>query len=271
MIIPYDAVQGYSLVQQQVTVAALKALYELFAAVTNRDDRIAAFPEVMGPYAESAAYLSAGFYDELRDMQEVKGSFSADLAPAPEKAAWYALAGWGTSGSVFERGGSVLAYSLVSGGLTRMLTEAASDTMIGNAAIDRGTVGYQRVPSPGCCAFCGLLASRSAGYSSATSAGEVVGRGTPVSKGGRGKGIKARGSQRAGESFHDDCKCKIVAVHSGNSVQMQSDADKYYDAYAESRERVADKRRADGYKGFGDQAESQKLILADMRSVLNVK
>jgi hypothetical protein len=140
-------------------------------------------------------------------------------------------------------------------------------------------MGYQRVPKPGCCAFCGMLASRGASgttnYSSEEAAFRVVGRGVPVEKtrgkrGGQGKGIGPRGSRKIGEKFHDHCKCRAVPVSKGNYVQMQEDADRYLESYAEARESVSGVRKADGYQGFGDQATSQKMILAEMRKKLSV-
>lgn len=109
---------------------------------------------------------------------------------------------------------------------------------------------------------------------------KVAGRGVPIERnyaadgrrrsGGQARGIRVRGSRRIGQDFHDDCKCKAVPVFNDNYVEMQADADKYYDAYGAAREEVAKKRAAEGYAGYGDQATSQKLILAEMRSTLGV-
>ena len=285
-MIPYSAVSSYSLALDQLSVAALGDLRALLDGLEGtspeRTQRILheAFPEVFDPFVSASSAVSASFYEEVRDMSGVKGSFAAQTLDSVETDRWRSLVGFGTAPAVFEQGGMALVYSLLSGGLTRVLTEMAADTVIGNAGIDPAPMSYQRVPQPGCCAFCGMLASRGASettsYSSEESALRVVGRGVPVEKtrgrrGGQGKGIGARGSRKIGEKFHDHCKCRAVPVTEGNSVQMQADAEKYFDAYGTARDRVAAARRAGGYKGYGDQAQSQRLILAEMRSSLGVK
>ena len=54
-------------------------------------------------------------------------------------------------------------------------------------------------------------------------------------------------------------------------MEMQAGADKYFDAYAEARDRVNAERKASGYQGFGDQKTTQQMILAQMRDDLGVK
>ena len=285
-MIPYSAVSSYSLTLDQLSVAALADLRGLLDGLQGTSPERTqmvlheAFPEVFDPFVSATSAVSASFYEEVRDMSGVKGSFAAQTLDSVEVDRWRSLVGFGTAPAVFEQGGMALVYSLLSGGLTRVLTEMAADTVIGNAGLDPAPMAYQRVPQPGCCAFCGMLASRGASettaYSSEESALRVVGRGVHVEKtrgrrGGQGKGIGARGSRKIGEKFHDHCKCRAVPVTEGNSVQMQADAEKYFDAYGAARDKVSAARRADGYKGYGDQAKSQKMILAEMRTSLGVK
>lgn len=285
-MIPYSVVNGYSLTLDQLSVAAMADLRALLGSLEGespvRVQRVLfeAFPEVFNPFAAASSAVSATFYEEVRELAGVKGSFAAETLDSVDTSRWHSLVGFGSTPAMFEQGGSALMYSLLSGGLTQILTEMAADTIIGNAGVDPEPMGYQRVPKPGCCAFCGMLASRGSSgttsYSSKEAAGRVVGRGVPVEKtrgrrGGQGKGIGARGSRKLGERFHDHCRCRVVPVNEGNSVQMQSDAEKYFEAYADARNDVSRARQADGYKGFGDQAKSQKMILAEMRSSLGVK
>jgi hypothetical protein len=238
-----------------------------------------AFPELFNQYAAASSAVSATFYEEVRGLSGIKGSFEAQTLDSVETSRWNSLIGAGTAPSMLEQAGNMLLYTFLSGGITQILTEMAADTIVGNAAIDPAPMGYQRVPKPGCCAFCGMLASRGASgttnYSSEEAAFRVVGRGVPVEKtrgkrGGQGKGIGPRGSRKIGEKFHDHCKCRAVPVSKGNYVQMQEDAERYLESYAEARESVSGVRKADGYQGFGDQATSQKMILAEMRKKLSV-
>ena len=280
-MIPLSVVNGYDLTLDSLSTAALADLRALLSSLQDlspersRAILFEVFPELFNPYAAASSAVSASFYEEVRGLTGVGGSFAAGTLDSVETDRWGALVGAGTQPRMLEQGAANLMFQFLAGGLTSILTTIAADTIVGNAAIDPAPMGYQRVPKPGCCAFCGMLASRGAAYSSAESAGGVVGRGVPVSKtrgkrGGQGKGIGARGSQKLGEHFHDHCKCRAVPVAHGNQVQMQADAEKYFDAYATARDKVHGVRKADGYQGFGDQATSQKMILADMRQALNV-
>jgi hypothetical protein len=73
----------------------------------------------------------------------------------------------------------------------------------------------------------------------------VVGRGVPVEqtkgrRGGQAKGIKARGSASVGQAFHDHCKCRAVQVYEDNEIELQAGADKYFESYAEARNKISD-------------------------------
>lgn len=285
-MIPLSVINGYDLTLDSLSTAALADLRALLSSLQDLSPErskailFEAFPEVFNPYAAASSAVSASFYEEVRDMAGVSGSFGAETLDSVDTGRWNALVGAGTAPRMLEQGASNLMFQFLSGGLTSILTSIAADTIVGNAEIDPAPMGYQRVPRAGCCAFCGMLASRGASgttnYSSEEAAFRVVGRGVPVEKtrgkrGGQGKGIGPRGSQRIGEKFHDFCKCRAVAVSRGNYVEMQADAESYLESYATARESVSNVRKADGYQGFGDQATSQKMILAEMRKTLEVK
>lgn len=251
MLIPYSVTQSYSLLRAALSDAALVDLDKIMRAVANesqavqREAMMDLLPALGNQYASATGEVAAVFSGELMELQDVKKPVSPETLALPPAQSWYALAGFGLSDRTLERGGMLLAYSLISGGLTKRLTEFAADTMIGNGGIQNVPFSAQRVPRPGCCAFCGMLASRGAVYST-ESAGVVGGRGVPVGQGkgrgskGRGRGIKTRGSRAIGESFHDHCRCEVVALTAGNEAQLQADADKYYEAYRESADKVND-------------------------------
>ena len=250
-------------------------------------------PEAFGPAGEFTSASAATFYEEARTIQGFRGSFVAETLPLPNSVL-YPIIGAGTAPAMFEQGAAAM-IGYMAGWLVSALSEHASDTIIGNAAADsRNTVYYQRVPSAGCCAFCGLLASRSAAYTSRAAAEGVVGRGMPVEKtkgkrGGQAKGIRPRGTRALGDKYHDHCRCRGVPVLEGNSVQLQAKADAYYDKYATARDKVSagqlwvpGERNADGSKvtkGHWVDAEGkprtndekQAQILAFMRAELGVK
>ena len=243
-MIPYSATLGYSTLLDRLSTAAVVDLERVLREVdglpleVQREALMDLLPELGDQYANASSLVSAQFFAELQDMQDIRNPIAPETLDGVPRSQWHALAGWSTSGSVFERGGAALMFSLMSGGLTKALAEAAADTMIGNAEL-QGGLSAQRVPRPGSCAFCGMLASRGAVYTAETG-GKVVGRGVPVGQGkgrgskGRGRGIKPRGSRRVGEDFHDHCRCRVVVLTDKNEAELQATADKYYDAYADA-------------------------------------
>lgn len=248
-MIPLSVINGYDLTLESLSTAALADLRALLSGLEDvspeRSKAILfeAFPEVFNPYAAASSAVSASFYEEVRDLAGVKGSFAAETLDAVESDRWGALVGAGTQPRLLEQGAANLMFQFLSGGLTSILSTMAADTIYGNAQKDPVTTRFQRVPKAGCCGFCGMLASRGADYDSEESALRVVGRGVPVHRtkgksGGQGKGIKPRGSQAIGEKFHDHCKCRTVQVYEGNAVEMQADADKYFDAYGTARDKI---------------------------------
>lgn len=242
-------VQSYDLTLEGLSKAALADLRALISSLEDvAPDRaravlFEAFPEVFNPYAAATSAVSASFYEEVRDAAGVKASFDIETLDEVEAPRWNGLVGFGTRS--LEQSGAALMFSLLSGGLTSVLSSVAGDTIYGNAQKERVTVGFQRVPKPGCCGFCGMLASRGSTYSSEAAATGVVGRGVPVEqtrgkRGGQGKGIKPRGTRSIGEKFHDHCKCRAVQVYEDNYVEMQAGADKYLESYAAARNKIND-------------------------------
>jgi len=249
-VLPLSVVQGYDLTLDSLSTAALADLRALLSSLENEaPDRaqkvlFEVFPELFNPYAAAASDVSASFYEEVRDLSGVRGSFAAETLDSVEADRWGALVGAGSQPRMLEQGASNLMFTFLSGGLTSILSTVAADTIYGNAQKDPVTTRFQRIPKAGCCGFCGMLASRGADYDSEESALRVVGRGVPVhrtkgKRGGQGKGIRPRGSQAVGEKFHDHCKCRTVQVYEGNAVEMQADADKYFDAYGTARDKIS--------------------------------
>jgi hypothetical protein len=252
MMIPLDVVNGYDLTLDSLSTAALADLRALLSGLEDVSPErskavlFEAFPEVFNPYAASSSAVSASFYEEVRDLAGVSGSFDAETLDTVDTGRWNSLVGAGTAPRMLEQGAANLMFQFLAGGLTSILSSAAADTMYGNALNDPAAPRYQRVPKPGCCGFCGMLASRGAVYSSEAAASGVAGRGVPVGEGrgrgskGRGRGIKARGARSIGEKFHDHCKCRAVQVYAGNEIEMQANADKYLESYAAARNKISD-------------------------------
>ena len=235
-MIPYSVVQSYSTLRSSITDAGLAELDELLASLAGEPTKVQRealkelIPELGAQYVNATSLSSAQFFEELMEMQDVKTPRAPELVPLPERKRWQSLVDWSADDYVFQHLGPNMVYSRLAGGITRALTESAADTMIGNAGLQGSALLAQRVPKPGCCTFCSMLASRGAVYS-AESASRVVGRGRPVSSHRLTKGIKPRGAQALGEKFHDYCRCEVVTLTPDNEVELQAEADKHLEAY----------------------------------------
>ena len=238
-----------------------------------RDRLLEAFPQLVAPYATAAGELSAAWYEDLRaDM--VGGSFSASVVSDVDPERIDSLVRYSVT-PLFQ-GSSSDVLGLLAGGLQRIVANGARDTIIQNVMADRVRVGYARIPRSGCCAFCGMLASRGAVYNSREAAVRVVGRGVDASvtagrRGGQGKGVKARGSRELGsDRYHDYCHCLPAPVFVGDTFHKEVE-DKYAGMYAKaSGTKLSDysKRNPDGPQF---QSVGAKVTLANWREEFGTK
>lgn len=174
-------------------------------------------PQLVDPYAAAIGELTVTDYMNDRTAAGITSRYAQQArAVMPTAARTQALAGW--VGQTLIDNPELIAYagSKLAGGVSRLLFDVQRETTWDLAAGDSGLVRYQRMASPGCCAFCAMLASRGAVYSE-DSVMKVIGRGVPVGRdvegnridgagrGRTGKGIKERGMQRIGENYHDHC------------------------------------------------------------------
>ena len=189
--------------------------------IVIRDTLREVLPEVLTPYMTAAGELAATWYEDLR-AEALSSTFYATTSSEVTAARVESLVGYGVKPLFGQSSATVL--SLLAGGVQRIISGAARDTIVGNIGREKGPVGFARIPAPGTCAFCGMLASRGAVYRSQASAGGVVGAGVDASVtagkvGGQGKGVKARGARALGsDRYHDFCKCVATAVFVGTEM-----------------------------------------------------
>ncbi|MGO3147092.1 MAG: hypothetical protein ACTIJ6_05365 [Leucobacter sp.] len=247
---------------------ALLAAAEGLGVAGARNLLITALPELLSPYITASGELAAVLFEDLRSEAARRGTFyaaSVDSVPAPARVE--ALSRWAVAPLANETLDST-AFTRLSGSAARMIMDSSRNTVELNGARER--VGFQRMPRAGCCAFCGLLASRGAVYRSEASAGGVVGRGSDRTgydaqgrrlSGAAGGGVKARGSMALGDGYHDDCQCVVMPVYEGTEMAALADATekRYSDMYVQSV-RLDDTR-----------AVSPKLTLAEWRKVHGTK
>lgn len=260
------------------------AVKRLLAAVEDPDPRVmrdrllALFPEMVSPYVAASSELAAVWYEESR-AQVVSGRPFTPVVVAGVASGQSSALVRHSLTPLFQ-GSTSTVLSLLAGGTQRMVANGARDTIMQSAIADPVRVGYARIPRPGCCAFCGMLASRGAVYSSREAAGGVVGRGVDPSEtagkvGGQGAGRKARGSRVLGASkFHDHCHCVTAPVFSGdNEVAqvVQATQDKFLGMYqdASATELSEYSRRDPSNAQFG--SVTAKATLANWRQVHGTK
>lgn len=169
--------------------ADLAALWSQLDAATVREGLFDVMPSLVSDYGDTAATLSAEWYDEYRSDLDVQGSYDADLPDLSLGAE--ALAGWGSS-LAQDDWDSALAQ--ISGGLVKRVMVASRETITENTFRDPQAEGWQRYARPDACGFCVLLASR-------------------------GSVFRTRGTADFGA--HDSCHCVAVPKFGGRPVAVR--------------------------------------------------
>lgn len=192
-------------------VGLLAALDGLSVAAT-RNALIEVVPGLLAPYEAAASELAAVTYEDLRAASSARGTFYAETAPmAFTGTRAEATARWAV-GAIVDEGLDATLFSRLAGSSARAIFDASRSTMQMNTLRDKVKVGYQRMARPGCCAFCGMLASRGAVY------------GTQSSGGGRVR-YERDGKSWTGTETHDDCHCVVMPVFAGSEMEYLAKAD----------------------------------------------
>ncbi len=166
-------------------------------------------PALVSEYGDVAASVAADWYDELRASEGVSGSFRAPLAPSMPAAQVTDRLGYATraSGPLWLGDSATL-----TGFLSLMTNEYAlqpgRDTVMQAAHKDKAA--YARIPEPGACKFCLMLASRGFVYSKSTA-----------------------GSTK---KFHGKCRCNVLPSWDETRARVEYgfDPDALYDLYRAS-------------------------------------
>lgn len=192
-------------------------------------------PDVMDPFLGAASDAAAVLLDELY-------AITANVPAStflPNAAKVNGLARWAVEPMVDDTLEATV-LTRISGAAERMLYDSARLTTVegvisnfyarknrrwGTITKDANgrRVSFQRFPRAGACTFCQMLASRGDVYRTAESAGQVVGRGSARVRvagqsGGQGGGVKARGTEPVGSTYHDACRCVVQPVIQGSPI-----------------------------------------------------
>lgn len=152
-------------------------------------------PALVDVYGEAAAALAADWYDDLREENDIRGSFRAIAAETADRGE-HALAGWATAPWIDVPSEDVdwsAVRQRLYGGLQRRISDVARDTISYSSIQDRGATGWQRVASSSGCAFCQMLAGRGHVYTKKT----------------------------ADFASHDDCNCVATVAWKGLEVPVK--------------------------------------------------
>ena len=150
-----------------------------------------ALADLQMTYGTDAASLAA----EYLAMSRGGADLPVVLEKAANKAQVQSAVGWAMSKPETQK--------LLWGAMQRMTSNAYRET-IRRSAFAAGN-GFARVPEPGACAFCLMLASRGAVYYSKSEA----------LKAGQARYSK---SSRMDKSYHDNCKCSAIEVSSTSGL-----------------------------------------------------
>jgi hypothetical protein len=167
-------------------------------------------PVLIAQYGDMAATVAADWYDEMRASEGVPGSFRAPLADLVPDEQVNARIGYVTrpDGPLFSGDFETLKT------FTTMIAneyalQPGRDTVMQAAHKDKAA--YARVPEPGACDFCLMLASRGFVYSKAT-AGET-------------------------DKFHGNCRCNVMPVWNATRARTEFgyNPDALYEQYLEKQ------------------------------------
>jgi len=168
-------------------------------------------PALCSEYGDMAATVAADWFEELRAAEGVTGSFRAPLAPSVPLEQVNARLGYATRASgPLWLGDSATLTTFLAMMTNEYALQPGRDTVM--AAAHKDNAAYARVPEPGACKFCLMLASRGFVYSKATAGGT--------------------------KKFHGKCRCSAVPVWDETKARVQYgyDPDALYDQYAKARD-----------------------------------
>lgn len=164
---------------------------------------------IVSRFGPAAAAAAASHYLAQRQAAGVPGRVAVRLAPQPTPQAVQAAvegAVTGLFGTVTPQSEQA-ALDALTAEAEKLVLDQGRATTLGAVAADRAAKGWARVPNPGACAFCLMLATRGAVYKSAAAAGR---------RDATTKWADAKGYTNA---FHPNCVVAGTVVN-GPSVEV---------------------------------------------------
>lgn len=223
----------------QLHTLALEDLVKLWRAASGMDLESRAFrtliqeayPEIPAKWGTAASEFATLWYDDAApDL-----AYRATPAPLHPVEQYTDNARWalGAAGEkALDRLASDLQWSMF---------DMARETIVGNVRMEAGST-WARYASATACAFCRVMATRGAVYSTEESATTVGAdrwewwrnykgqkRGGKIGRRGR-----VRGSKQAGDTYHPNCHCIAVEVRPGMSYEPPAYTEKWQQDYIDA-------------------------------------
>lgn len=115
-------------------------------------------------YGAASATLAARQYLAQRRAAGIRRPFTVRPAPLPPLAQIGANVGWAISPLYGAEPDVTAAQTNLAGAVDTLVLDVGRSTIVDNARRDRVAKGWARIPEPGACSFCILLATRGAVY-----------------------------------------------------------------------------------------------------------
>ena len=128
-----------------------------------------AVPAVLDTYTLAAASVSADWYENEREAEEITGRFAVLVEPPKEEGrAVEKFIGFAATALTRDEPDFQLAQTRIDGGVQRRIANSSRTTVMDNSIRDPKAKGWQRVANPGACTFCKLLEAKGTVYSRRT-------------------------------------------------------------------------------------------------------
>lgn len=143
----------------QLDIADLRGSLPTFTAATK---------QLVDRYGAASATLAARFYQQQRRHAGITGPFTPKPAPLPALGEVKAAVDFATRQLWSAQPDLPNTQTALQGVAETMVLNTGRSTVIDTVRADRKAKGWARIPEPGCCAFCALLATRGAVYREST-------------------------------------------------------------------------------------------------------
>lgn len=120
--------------------------------------------QLVQKYGVASSTLAARFYQQQRQAAGIPGRFTvrpADPAPLKQIAS---TVDWATKGLWGSNPDLQAGLTNLTGATETLVLDQGRDTIVNATKVDRKAIGWARIPEPGACAFCAMLATRGAVY-----------------------------------------------------------------------------------------------------------